>query len=104
MSKDYILTRRFNSLFVAFELTYRYFLNLCFNLGILGTHVTMYSMLALVVGALFWDLGERTDFEYVPSKAVVLFCCVAFFIFMSVAVLSFAVMERDIVDKEVRNK
>ena len=100
MSKDYILTRRFNSLFVAFELTYRYFLNLCFNPGILG----IYSMLALVVGALFWDLGERTDFEYVPSKAVVLFCCVAFFIFMSVAVLSFAVMERDIVDKEVRNK
>ena len=104
MTKDDILTRRSNSLLVAFELTYRYFLNLWFNPGILGTRVAMYSMLALMVGALFWDLGERTDFESVQSRAAVLFYCVAFFVFMSVAVLPFTVMERDIVDKEVRNK
>jgi hypothetical protein len=61
-------------------------------------------MLSLMVGALFWDLGERTDFESVQSRAAVLFYCVAFFVFMSVAVLPFTVIERGIVDKEVRNK
>jgi len=62
-----------------------------------------YTLLALMVGALFWDLGERTDFESVQSRTAVLFYCVAFFIFMSVAVLPFTVIERSIVDKEVLN-
>jgi ABC-type multidrug transport system permease subunit len=59
---------------------------------------------ALMVGALFWGLGDRHDYESILSRAAVLFYCVAFFIFMSVAVLPFTVMERDIVDKEVLNK
>eukprot|EP00540_Astrosyne_radiata_P020404 CAMPEP_0116827116 /NCGR_PEP_ID=MMETSP0418-20121206/2916_1 /TAXON_ID=1158023 /ORGANISM="Astrosyne radiata, Strain 13vi08-1A" /LENGTH=591 /DNA_ID=CAMNT_0004455847 /DNA_START=63 /DNA_END=1838 /DNA_ORIENTATION=+ len=91
------------SLFVVFELVYRYFLNLWFNPGILFTRVAMYSMLALMVGALFFDLGDRVDFESIQSRTAVLFYCVAFFIFMSVAVLPFTVIERGIVDKEVRN-
>jgi len=86
------------------ELTYRYFMNLWFNPGILATRVAMYTMLALMVGALFWELGERDDYESIVSRAAVLFYCVAFFIFMSVAVLPFTVMERAIVDKEVANK
>jgi hypothetical protein len=57
-----------------------------------------------MVGALFWDLGERHDYESILSRAAVSFYCVAFFIFMSVAVLPFTVMERGIVDKEVLNK
>jgi hypothetical protein len=64
----------------------------------------MYSLLGLMVGALFWDLGERNDFESVHSRTAILFYCVAFFIFMSVAVLPFTVIERAIVDKEVHNK
>lgn len=56
-----------------------------------------------MVGALFWELGDRTDYDSVLSRSAVLFYCVAFFIFMSVAVLPFTVMERDIVDKEVHN-
>ena len=56
-----------------------------------------------MVGALFWELGEKHDYESIISRAAVLFYCVAFFIFMSVAVLPFTVMERDIVDKEVLN-
>lgn len=59
--------------------------------------------IALMVGALFWELGDRTDYDSVLSRSAVLFYCVAFFIFMSVAVLPFTVMERDIVDKEVHN-
>ena len=89
---------------VVGELTYRYFLNLWFNPGILGTRAAMYSMLALMVGALFFDLGDRDDFESIQSRTAVLFYCVAFFIFMSVAVLPFTVMERANVDKEVMNK
>jgi len=88
---------------VVCELTYRYFLNLWFNPGILGTRIAMYSMLALMVGALFWQLGDREDFESIQSRAAVLFYCVSFFIFMSVAVLPFTVMERAIVDKEIMN-
>lgn len=56
-----------------------------------------------MVGGLFWDLGDKLDYESILSRAAVLFYCVAFFIFMSVAVLPFTVMERDIVDKEVMN-
>lgn len=96
-------TRRSGSRRVALELIYRYFMNLWFNPGILGTRVAMYSMLALMVGALFWDLGDRTDIQSVQSRAAVLFYCVAFFVFMSVAVLPFTLIERAIVDKEIQN-
>lgn len=89
---------------VAIELTKRYFLNLAFNPGILGTRVAMYTALSLMVGALFWNLGDRKDFESIQSRTAVSFYCVAFFIFMSVAVLPFTVMERGIVDKEVLNR
>jgi hypothetical protein len=102
-NQEVIATHRSKSLFVSLELTYRYFLNLWFNPGILATRVAMYSMLALGVGALFWNLGHQTDFASVQTRTAILFYCVAFFIFMSVAVLPFTVMERAIVDKEVRN-
>jgi len=101
--RDEINTRRSKSPLVVIELIRRYFLNLWFNPGILGTRIVMYAMLAGMVGGLFWQLGDRTDFESTQSRAAVLFYCVAFFIFMSVAVLPFTVIERAIVDKEVRN-
>jgi len=75
------------------------------SLLLLSSLVRMHSLsIALMVGALFWNLGERHDYESIGSRSAVLFYCVAFFIFMSVAVLPFTVMERDIVDKEVLNK
>lgn len=82
---------------------HRNFLNLAFNPGMLMTRIVMYALLALMVGALFWGLGDEFDFESVQSRTAILFYCVAFFIFMSVAVLPFTVMERSIVDKEVMN-
>lgn len=85
------------------ELTRRYFKNLFLNPGILGTRLAMYIMLSILIGALFWDLGSLTTFTSIQSRVALLFYCVAFFIFMSVAVLPFTVMERDIVEKEVRN-
>jgi len=97
-------TARSSSITVSLELTYRYFLNLFLNPGILGVRVAMYAMLALLVGAIFWKLGDDFTFQAVQSRIALAFYCVAFFVFMSVAVLPFTVMERDIVDKEVRNK
>jgi len=85
------------------ELTRRYFKNLLLNPGILGTRLAMYVMLSFLIGVLFWDLGSLTTFTSIQSRISLLFYCVAFFVFMSVAVLPFTVMERDIVDKEVRN-
>lgn len=98
-----IATSRNASPTVAIELTKRYFMNLAFNPGILAVRVAMYCALALMVGILFYDLGDHTDFESVQSRIALLFYCVAFFVFMSVAVLPFTVMERAVVDKEVLN-
>ena len=87
----------------SLALTQRYFLNLWLNPGILGTRVAMYSMLSLLIGALFYNLGDNDSYSSVQSRIALQFYCVAFFVFMSVAVLPFTVMERAIVEKEVRN-
>ena len=100
----HVTHRHGNPLAIAGELTYRYWLNIFFNPGILLTRVAMYIMLALMCGMLFWELGDRHDLASVQSRIALSFYCVAFFVFMSVAVLPFTVMERDIVDKEVANK
>eukprot|EP00554_Chaetoceros_debilis_P005929 CAMPEP_0194074624 /NCGR_PEP_ID=MMETSP0149-20130528/1708_1 /TAXON_ID=122233 /ORGANISM="Chaetoceros debilis, Strain MM31A-1" /LENGTH=605 /DNA_ID=CAMNT_0038754853 /DNA_START=116 /DNA_END=1933 /DNA_ORIENTATION=+ len=94
---------RGNAFSTTFELVRRYTWNLCLNPGILGTRVVMYSMLSLLIGVLFWDLGDKTTYTSVTSRIGLLFYCVAFFVFMSVAALPFAVMERGIVEKEMRN-
>jgi len=86
------------------ELTRRYALNLWFNPGILFVRVFMYSILSLMLGALFWKLGEKDSFGSIQSRIALLFYVCAFFIFMSVAVLPFTVAEKSIVDKEVRNR
>jgi len=96
-------TVRGNTCTAIIELSRRYFKNLIFNPGILGTRLAMYIMLSLIIGALFFDLSSLTTYTSVQSRIALLFYCVAFFIFMSVAVLPFTVMEREIVDKEVRN-
>lgn len=97
--------RAYNKPFVVVkELTSRYFLNLWLNPGILGTRLAMYAALALMVGLLFRDLGRQHDYASILSRSAVLFYCVAFFIFMSVAVLPFTLIERAIVDKEVVNR
>lgn len=94
---------RAGSLRATFELTRRYLLNLWLNPGILGTRVAMYGMLSVMIGLLFWDLGSNDSYASAQSRVALSFYCVAFFVFMSVAAVPFAVMERGIVEKEVRN-
>lgn len=88
---------------VIVEITKRSFLNLIKNPGILGTRIAMYVMLSLMIGALFFDLGKNDSYASVQSRIALNFYCVAFFVFMSVALLPFTVMERATVEKEVRN-
>jgi len=85
------------------ELTWRYLLNLYKNPGIIGTRFVMYGMLSLTIGILFWDLGGKNTYSSIMSRVAIIFYCVAFFIFMSIAAVPFAVIERGIVEKEVRN-
>lgn len=66
--KKEIETSRGGIVVAATELTRRYFKNLFFNPGILGTRIAMYLMLALMVGSLFWDLGERYDYSSIQSR------------------------------------
>ena len=46
---DLVETQRSNSCFAVGPLLYRYFLNLWFNPGILGTRIAMYSMLGMSI-------------------------------------------------------
>lgn len=94
---------RGNAASATFELTRRYLLNLYKNPGIIGTRLFMYGMLSLLIGTLFWDLESKNSYSSVTSRIALLFYCVAFFVFMSVAAVPFAVIERGIVEKEVMN-
>jgi len=87
----------------AFELIRRYALNLWFNPGILFIRVFINSLLSLVVGTLFWKLGEKDSFGSVNARIGVLYYVKSFYVYMSIAVLPFTIEERSIVDKEVRN-
>jgi ABC-type multidrug transport system ATPase subunit len=53
--KELIETKRKGSVLAVGELTYRYFLNLWFNPGILFTRVAMYSMLGTLCEVTCWD-------------------------------------------------
>jgi len=94
---------RGNVVTATLELTRRYLLNLYKNPGIIGTRLFMYGMLAVTIGILFWDLESKDTYSSVSSRIALLFYCVAFFVFMSVAAVPFAVIERGIVEKEVMN-
>lgn len=88
---------------VALSLTKRNLLNLWKNPGTFGTRVFMYVMLSLCIGAMFWDLGSNKTDSGITARVSLIFYCVAFFVFMSIAVVPFSMMERGIVEKEVRN-
>jgi ABC-type multidrug transport system ATPase subunit len=85
------------------ELVRRYFTNILFNPGMIGVRVVMYSMLALIIGILFWNIGDVSSYTSIQSRIALAYYCAAFFIFMSVAVMPFIIIERGIVEKEVRN-
>jgi len=85
-------------------LTYRNFKNLFMNPFILIVRIVMYIMLCFMVGAMFWDVGGRYNEESVIARSSVLFYVDAFLVFMSIAAVPAFMMERAIIEKELRNK
>mmetsp|Transcript_59169 Transcript_59169/g.118763 ORF Transcript_59169/g.118763 Transcript_59169/m.118763 type:complete len:607 (-) Transcript_59169:230-2050(-) len=68
--------------------------------GILGVRLTMYGMLSVLIGLMFWDIGSDNGDSAVVARVSILFYVAAFMVFMSVAVLPFFVMQRGLFVKE----
>ena len=88
---------------VMSELIKRYMLDLFLNPGMLWVRFAMYLMLSLMIGLLFFGLGDKTSYTSIQSRASVLFYSVSFYIFMVVAVLPFRVHDKAVAAKEVFN-
>lgn len=89
----------------AIELSRRAFANLFKNPIILGLRVGIYGGMSVFIGMLFFNLLNQTDAHSVlVSRTALLYFILAFGSSMSVAGIPFAMVERDIVAKEVRNK
>ena len=72
--------------------------------GILGVRLAMYSMLALMVGFMFWDIGSETNDASIQKRISIIFYVAAFMVFMSVAVLPFFMMQREVFVQERCNE
>lgn len=88
----------------AIELTRRSFVSLLKNPVVLGLRVAIYGGMSLMIGILFFDLASKTDMHSIQvSRTALLYFIIAFCSSMSVAVIPFAMVDRAIVEKEVRN-
>lgn len=88
----------------AIELSRRAFANLFKNHIILGLRVGIYGGMSVFIGMLFFRLVDQTDVHSVLiTRTALLYFILAFGSSMSVAGIPFAMVERDIVAKEVRN-
>ena len=86
------------------ELFRRSFTNLFRNPIILGLRVGVYGFMSIFVGMLFFRLVDQTEFHAVIiSRVGLLFFMLSFGASMSMAVIPFAMVERNIAEKEVRN-
>lgn len=81
----------------------RGFMNLLKNPGILGVRIAMYLVLSLVIGLMYFDLGNSFGHRDIISRTSLLFYVDAFLVFMSIAAMPFFIVERGIIEKEVRN-
>jgi hypothetical protein len=73
------------------------------NPGIYWVRFAMYTMLALMIGFMFWNLGDARSASSITARVSVLFFVAAFLVFMSVAVLPFFIMERPVFIRERGN-
>ena len=101
---DTVRRRSCKSMTIFAELTCRYFTNLAKNPGILGLRIVIYAGFSLVLGVLFFRIEDKQDmFAVAQSRSGLLYFIVAFFTSMAVASVPFAIVERNIMNKEVRN-
>ena len=88
----------------AIELTRRAFVNLFRNPAVLGLRVGIYGSMSIMIGILFFGLANSTDgHSIIVSRTAMLYFIIAYCSSMSVAVIPFAIVDRGIVEKEVRN-
>lgn len=89
----------------AIELCRRSFTNLFKTPIILGLRLGIYGGMSLFIGALFFKLESNKNMHAViVSRTALLYFILAFGSSMSVAGIPFSMVERSIVEKEVRNK
>lgn len=81
----------------------RAFLNNAKNPGIFLVRLVMYIGLCLMVGLMFLGLGDKFGPSDVVSRVSLLFYVAAFLVFMSVAVLPFFILERQVFMRERSN-
>jgi len=95
---------RVNSV-AAVELSRRAFANIFKNPVILGLRISIYGGMSIFTGMLFFRLADQTNYHTVlVSRTALLYFILAFGSSTSVANIPFAMIERSIVEKEVRNK
>jgi len=88
----------------AIELTRRSFVDLLRNPIVLGLRMAIYGGMSIMIGILFFGLQGQTDVHSILlSRTALLYFIIAFCSSMSVAVIPFAIVDRAIVQKEVRN-
>jgi hypothetical protein len=68
--------------------------------GIVLVRLVMYVMLSVLIGLMFWGIGDAKKDGDVVARVSILFYVAAFMVFMSVAVLPFFVMQRGLFVKE----
>ena len=71
--------------------------------GVIMVRLAMYAMLSALIGAMYANVGDDKDQESVVARVSVLFYVAAFMVFMSVAVLPFVMLQRDVFVKERMN-
>lgn len=93
--------RRFRN---AVELTRRSFESIIRDPIVLGLRIGIYGGISLVLGVLFYGLDDEVDAHSILiGRTALLYFIIAFCSSMSVAAIPFSIVERAIVEKEVRN-
>ncbi|KAL7463291.1 hypothetical protein ACHAXS_003680 [Conticribra weissflogii] len=102
-SKDFRTSKLWIWSHVFFQLLKRYLRNMTSNPGMVQIRLGMYTILALFLGMLFYDMDTDSDIMAAASCAALLFYSTSFFIFMVGSILPFLAHDRFIRDKEVLN-
>mmetsp|Transcript_20406 Transcript_20406/g.52694 ORF Transcript_20406/g.52694 Transcript_20406/m.52694 type:complete len:600 (+) Transcript_20406:91-1890(+) len=68
--------------------------------GIIVVRLVMYSMLSFLIGGMFYGLEGDDEDEDISARVSIIFYVAAFMVFMSVAVLPFFMIQREVFVKE----
>ena len=74
------------------------------NPGVIFIRLVMYSMLAVLMGLMFWDNGNKTTDTAIQARVSSLFFVFAFMVFMSISVLPFYIQDKAVYDRERMNR